>query len=147
MMMMMVMMMMMMVMIMMMMRVMMMMIMMIYDDDFLQTMAANNKIIVAAIDFGTTFSGYAYSLRHDFERDPLHITVNQGWNSGSIISLKAPTTVLLKPDKTFHSFGYEAEKKYADLAENENHENWYYFRQFKMRLNRTRVSISIVRNV
>jgi hypothetical protein len=103
--------------------------------------AANNKIIVAAIDFGTTFSGYAYSLKHDFDQDPLRITINQGWNSGSIISFKAPTTVLLKTDKTFHSFGYEAEKKYADLAEDNQHENWYYFRQFKMRLNSTQVSI------
>ena len=32
------------------------------------------KYIVAALDFGTTYSGYAYSFKHDFKKDPtLHI--------------------------------------------------------------------------
>ena len=28
------------------------------------------KYIVAALDFGTTYSGYAYSFKHDFKKDP-----------------------------------------------------------------------------
>ena len=29
--------------------------------------------IVAAIDFGTTFSGYAFSFKHDYEKDPCQV--------------------------------------------------------------------------
>ena len=31
------------------------------------------KLAVGAIDFGTTFSGYAYSLRSDFQKNPLQV--------------------------------------------------------------------------
>jgi hypothetical protein len=104
----------------------------------------SDKVVVAAIDFGTTFSGYAYSLKHDYAQTPLHISVNQGWNSGSMISLKTSTTLLLKPDQTFDSFGYEAESNYVALAENDDHyKDWYYFRQFKMRLHDTQVKVSV----
>ena len=30
--------------------------------------------IVAAIDFGTTFSGYAFSFKHDFDKDPTQVS-------------------------------------------------------------------------
>lgn len=33
------------------------------------------KLVVAAIDFGTTFSGYAYSLKNEYEKDPLKVCV------------------------------------------------------------------------
>ena len=29
--------------------------------------------ISAAIDFGTTFSGYAFSFKHDYEKDPCQV--------------------------------------------------------------------------
>ena len=38
--------------------------------------AIKDRLIVAAIDFGTTYSGYAYSFYHDFREDPLRITTN-----------------------------------------------------------------------
>ena len=65
-------------------------------------------IVVAAIDFGTSFSGYAFSFKSWFEKDPTHIVTNSIWVSGqtNLFSLKTPTCVLLKPDKLFHSFGY-----------------------------------------
>ncbi|XP_062591250.1 heat shock 70 kDa protein 12A-like isoform X3 [Saccostrea cucullata] len=93
------------------------------------------KLLVAAIDFGSTYSGYAFSFRDDFQTNPLKIYTNN-WSSEQSggISYKAPTTVLLKPDQTFHSFGYEAEDKYAELTEAEDHEGWYYFSRFKMKL-------------
>lgn len=34
----------------------------------------------------------------------------------------------------FHSFGYDAEEKYAELSEAEEHKEWYYFSHFKMKL-------------
>lgn len=93
------------------------------------------KIVVAAIDFGSTYSGYAFSFRDDFQTNPLKIHTNH-WSSvqSGGISYKAPTTVLLKPDQTFHSFGYDAEDKYAELSEAEEHQEWYYFSRFKMKL-------------
>ena len=58
-----------------------------------------DKLVVAAIDFGTTFSGYAFSLRHEHEKDPLCIKVNPQWEAGGRLSFshKAPTAVLLNP--------------------------------------------------
>jgi len=101
-------------------------------------------VIVAAIDFGTTFSGYAFSFRHDYERDPLKISANH-WIAGGqgLISLKTPSTLLLAPNKQFHSFGYEAENKYSELTENEKHTGWLYFTKFKMILHNNKV-ISVI---
>ncbi|XP_061183997.1 heat shock 70 kDa protein 12A-like [Saccostrea echinata] len=95
-----------------------------------------HRLFVAAIDFGTTYSGYAFSSKDDWEKEPLKINANI-WNSGtkSLLSTKAPTTLLLNPNKTFHSFGYEAETHYSDMAdEEEDYKSYYYFHCFKMLL-------------
>ncbi|KAK3100280.1 hypothetical protein FSP39_017450 [Pinctada imbricata] len=90
---------------------------------------------VAAIDFGTTFSGYAFAMRHNFLKDKANIhTTNWIAPSGGITSLKTPTTLLLNPDKSFNSFGYDAEAAYTSLSEDDKHENYFYFRRFKMSL-------------
>ena len=104
-----------------------------------------NKLVVAAIDFGTTYSGYAFSLRHEYEKDPLCIKINPKWEAGGrcLISHKAPTTVLLNPKKEFHSFGYDAENKFSELSLDCEHNDWYYFRRFKMELYKQKVSIII----
>lgn len=44
-------------------------------------------LLVAGIDLGTTFSGWAYSLKHDFDQDPTKINTKP-WNSGSFVSPK-----------------------------------------------------------
>ncbi|XP_053395912.1 heat shock 70 kDa protein 12B-like [Mercenaria mercenaria] len=93
-----------------------------------------SSLLVAAIDFGTTYSGWAFSFKYDFERDPTKITA-KNWHGDQLISSKAPTCVLIKPDgKTFDSFGYTAESKYADLAAEEKHGEWFFFKRFKMML-------------
>ncbi|KAK3108934.1 hypothetical protein FSP39_019103 [Pinctada imbricata] len=106
-------------------------------------MSAGAHLLVAAIDFGTTFSGYAYSFRTDHDKDPLKIYANVEWNTGNTeegtrtcATLKTPTTVLFKKDGSFHSFGYEAESKYADLLEEDEADGWFYFKHFKMLLYR-----------
>ncbi|XP_069131214.1 heat shock 70 kDa protein 12B-like [Argopecten irradians] len=98
-------------------------------------MASPEKLmLVAAIDFGTTYSGYAFSFRHDYELNPLKV-YSHIWATGSaLMSLKTSTCVLFKPDGVFHSFGYEAEDKYSDLALDGEQEGWRYFRRFKMKL-------------
>ena len=94
-----------------------------------------SSLLVAAIDFGTTFSGYAFSFLHDYKRDPLKISANS-WNAGigQLVTQKTSTCVLFEKDGKFNSFGYEAEEKYSNLALDDNHHDWYYFRRFKMML-------------
>ncbi|KAL3880085.1 hypothetical protein ACJMK2_032354 [Sinanodonta woodiana] len=90
------------------------------------------RLMVAAIDFGTTFSSWAYS----FNNDPGRMFC-KNWNSDQYISMKAPTTILFQPDgKTFEAFGYEAENSYAKIGEESEEalNSWYYYRQFKMKL-------------
>ncbi|XP_052068174.1 heat shock 70 kDa protein 12A-like [Mytilus californianus] len=107
----------------------------------------DNYLIVAAIDFGTTYSGYAFSTRSDFKKNPLQIQANHAWNAGSrqLMSLKAPTCLLLDSDKNMVAFGYEAENKYAELVMDEEHHDYYYFHRFKMRLyNAKKVSKELI---
>ncbi|XP_048744917.1 heat shock 70 kDa protein 12B-like isoform X2 [Ostrea edulis] len=98
----------------------------------------DNHLFVVAIDFGTTYSGYAFSARGDFSSDPLENIETNIWQSGNLVSHKTPTTLLLKhsePDgrQEFVAFGYEAEDIYSHLAEGER-DGYYYFRRFKMAL-------------
>ncbi|XP_019623427.1 PREDICTED: heat shock 70 kDa protein 12A-like [Branchiostoma belcheri] len=96
-----------------------------------------NVLLVAAIDFGTTFSGYGFAFPHskDNEKndDPIYLNKNWGQNLGCQ-SYKAPTTVLFGPDKKFIAFGFEAVEKYATLTENGEDKSYYFFEHFKMRL-------------
>ncbi|XP_060077648.1 heat shock 70 kDa protein 12A-like [Ylistrum balloti] len=95
-------------------------------------MASSRKyLFVAAIDFGTTYSGYAFSSKDEYDNDPLKIKSNI-WNSGTLMSYKAPTALLLKADQTFCSFGYEAETMMAE--EGLDLKGYYYFHRFKMTL-------------
>ncbi|XP_052245210.1 heat shock 70 kDa protein 12B-like isoform X2 [Dreissena polymorpha] len=94
---------------------------------------SNKKFpVVAAFDFGTTYSGYAYS----YEYNEQNIKANDTWRSNdasaSLNSLKTPTTVLLDPQGHFHSFGFEAEDEFARLIEENVHDGWRLFRRFKM---------------
>lgn len=91
-----------------------------------------NYLVVAAIDFGTTYSGFAYSFRND----PLKINSPCVWYAGdsNLASYRTPTCLLLNPDRTFHSFGFKAENKYAELCTDETHHEFYYFEKFKMEL-------------
>lgn len=87
-----------------------------------------DRLLVAAIDFGTAYSGYAFS----FKSDPMKIQTNASW-SQRLVSMKTPTSVLVDPDQKFDSFGYDAESKYAELLEEEGGaEGWALYRKFKM---------------
>ena len=96
-------------------------------------------LLVAAIDFGTTFSGYAYS----FKSDPNNIMMNSNWgNEAGHTSYKAPTCVMTNPDGSFHSFGYEAEKGFSQLDPDDEEttiggpNGYNLYRHFKMILHR-----------
>lgn len=97
--------------------------------------------MVAAIDFGTTYSGYAFSFRHDFKTDPLKIQANPVWKSGTrqFMSLKTPTCLLLTKEKEFHAFGFEAENLYVEALLDKEEDEYYYFHLFKMHLHNNKV--------
>ena len=98
----------------------------------------DGALVVAAIDFGTTYSGFAFG----FKDGQLCVKSWQGEVSGVdlLASYKAPTTLLLRPDGEFEAFGYRAEKRYSELAENNEHLGWRYFKHFKMTLHNNTVS-------
>ncbi|OWF53934.1 heat shock 70 kDa protein 12B-like [Mizuhopecten yessoensis] len=102
---------------------------------FTTDMASDKYLISAAIDFGTTYSGYAFSTRNDFKTSPLNASCLT-WTAGSgqLQSFKTSSSVLFNADGEFDSFGFEAEDKYSDLVLEDEHKEWYLFRRFKMAL-------------
>ncbi|KAL4230276.1 hypothetical protein ACF0H5_010661 [Mactra antiquata] len=98
--------------------------------------ALEERLLVAAIDFGTTYSGYAFQSKGDFILNPLKIHINQWENGGQGQSYKTPSCILFDPRENFHSFGIDAINKYNDLVldEREAAGEWYFFKQFKMLL-------------
>ncbi|XP_061180515.1 heat shock 70 kDa protein 12A-like [Saccostrea echinata] len=99
-----------------------------------ETLKHRGHHVVVAIDFGTTYSGYAYS----FTRDPSHVHLMRKWEGGDpgVINEKTPTSILLTPEGHFHSFGYSARDNYHDLGKEEA-KTWMYFEKFKMILHNT----------
>ena len=98
-------------------------------------MATQSYLLVAAIDFGTTYSGYAFSTRMDFQREPTKAYLKQWVDpASSMMYNKTSTCILFDEDKKFSKFGFEAEAKYLDLILDKEHKAWYFFRRFKMSL-------------
>lgn len=99
----------------------------------------SNYEVVVAIDFGTTYSGYAFSTATDYAKDPLKIW-SCAWPAGTagLMSQKCPSCILFDKDQTFANFGFEAEDKFSNLALDNMHDDWYFFKQFKMRLHRNK---------
>ena len=92
-----------------------------------------SSTFVAAIDFGTAYSGYAFASKEDFASDPPKYRTNS-WLGSKLLSLKTPTAVLLDEIKELVSFGYQAENQFADLLSEYEHQAYFYFHQFKMLL-------------
>ena len=100
----------------------------------------DNYLLVAAFDFGTTYSGYAFSFRDGIPR-------GAQFKHDSSLEYHAPartsTCVLLTPQKEFHSFGFEAESNYVERTEEDIHHGWLFFRNFKMLLHNNEVYMDI----
>lgn len=108
----------------------------------LQNLSLNeNYVMVAGIDFGTTFSSYAFSFRSTEARPNSHkeIKMNKNWGTSlGYESYKTSTCVLTDPDGKFHSFGYEAENKFAGLEQDQvrPQDGYNLYRNFKMLLHK-----------
>ena len=92
---------------------------------------------MVAIDFGTTYSGFAFAFNHKKGEGGIHMNRAWGHDQGTA-TLKTPTSLLLNPDGNFDSFGYEAEEKYANFLNGEDR-NYLYFKHFKMALHKSEV--------
>ncbi|XP_069030755.1 heat shock 70 kDa protein 12A isoform X1 [Embiotoca jacksoni] len=104
------------------------------QNDPEQVPSGPSFVVVVAIDFGTTSSGYAYA----FTKEPECIHTMRRWEGGDpgVSNQKTPTTILLTPDRKFHSFGYAARDFYHDLDPSES-KQWLYLEKFKMKLHTT----------
>ncbi|XP_030235706.1 heat shock 70 kDa protein 12A isoform X3 [Gadus morhua] len=106
----------------------------IQQEETDQVPSGPSFVVVVAIDFGTTSSGYAYA----FTKEPECIHTMRRWEGGDpgVSNQKTPTTILLTPDRKFHSFGYAARDFYHDLDPSES-KQWLYLEKFKMKLHTT----------
>ncbi|XP_076120584.1 heat shock 70 kDa protein 12A-like [Alosa pseudoharengus] len=90
------------------------------------------SFFIIAIDFGTAYSGYAFSVRPKNEEIP-DIRV-PFWTQGTgLKSVKTHTCILFDQHGKFVSFGFEAKMKYTKMPSNEARTH-FFFENFKMNL-------------
>lgn len=105
-------------------------------------MTMSKSLLVVAIDIGTTFSSCAFSYLHDYNKNTLNVSAI-GWTPGydNTMHTRTQTSILFDSEENLDSFGYEAEKRYFELTEDENHHDWHYFPRFKQTLLLNEVNI------
>ena len=100
---------------------------------------ASSSLLVAAIDFGTTYSGAAVSFHHEYIENPTRIYALKIGDPR--LSMKTKTCILVKPDgQTCYKFGDAAESYYYEQLDETERQKWYYFSRFKMELYQMNVS-------
>ena len=90
---------------------------------------------VAAIDFGTTFTGLAFA---SYPHGKHNVALNK-WNGHEGVEVKAPTAVLFHSSGEFASFGFEAVREYYEKGDREKLD-CYFFKHFKMELHQKPVN-------
>ncbi|XP_033842513.1 heat shock 70 kDa protein 12A-like [Periophthalmus magnuspinnatus] len=94
-----------------------------------------SRSCIIAIDFGTAYSGYAYSLT--LNNQQLERVKRWERKSGADTS-KTPTCILFDENKEFVDFGYRARDKYNEMCRKTA--NYYYFKDFKMELYKQKIT-------
>ncbi|XP_065254359.1 heat shock 70 kDa protein 12A-like [Emys orbicularis] len=90
---------------------------------------ASKSLFIVAIDFGTSYSGYCFSLATHTDQ-----IRQMFWGQAhGLMTVKTPTCILFNEKREFKKFGYDAVMKYNTLPSSEAHK-WYYFHNFKMKL-------------
>ena len=88
-------------------------------------------LIVGALDFGTSYSGYAYS----YSREPTKVFTRQWYSSTRGITVeKTPTCILFDKNKTFKAFGFKAEEDYGVHFDEGKGSDWCFFKGYKLDL-------------
>lgn len=84
-----------------------------------------------AIDFGTTYSGFALVVGKDSDRYFVQPQISSGDEAGR----KEPTALLLDKEKKLVAFGRPAMERYFnDIEEESERDDYYFFDRFKMKL-------------
>ncbi|XP_044221319.1 heat shock 70 kDa protein 12A-like [Thunnus albacares] len=86
---------------------------------------------IIAIDFGTAYSGYAFSLTSSEEQ--IEPNLKRWGKELGLDTPKTPTCILFNEDEEFLKFGYEARAAYIKMCGEEAKQH-YYFEAFKMAL-------------
>ena len=87
--------------------------------------------MVVAIDFGTTYSGFAYGTGASVD----DIKLNDIWdNSFGLDSYKTATSALINDKGELEEFGFDAEYKYSHLCANKDADTVELYKNFKMLL-------------
>ena len=97
--------------------------------------------VVAAIDFGTTYSGYAYAFTD--QPDSIYLMRRTDSNQLGVSNYKVPCILLLDENGEFDSFGNEARERYHDMEEGKARK-YYYLEKFKLALHFTEVYILFI---
>ncbi|XP_052675299.1 heat shock 70 kDa protein 12A-like [Crassostrea angulata] len=91
----------------------------------MEIMSKSTRLMVAAIQCGSTFFRFAFSLKNAWGQPFTQVWTGR---SVSLITHKAPTCLLLKRDFTESLIGYEAEDKYSELEDGDN--DYHFFKHF-----------------
>ncbi|OXB60386.1 hypothetical protein ASZ78_001212 [Callipepla squamata] len=90
---------------------------------------ASSSLFIISIDFGTSYSGYCFSLASGTDQiRQVYWGIEHGQKT-----VKTPTCILFNQNQEFKKFGYDAVMKYKNLPSSEAHK-WYFFQNFKMSL-------------
>jgi hypothetical protein len=82
---------------------------------------SDTKLLVAAIDFGSSGAGYAFLFLYQFKNNPIDVQTSI-WSSGT--TSKIPCVLLFDESKKIDCLGFDAEDKYEDLFNNDEHDKW-----------------------
>ncbi|KAM4608351.1 heat shock protein family A (Hsp70) member 12A.3 [Polymixia lowei] len=86
---------------------------------------------IIAIDFGTAYSGYAYSVSP--RQADIEPAVSSWGKEHGMDTLKTPTCILFSEEEEFLKFGYDAKIAYSKMTSGEAKKK-YFFENFKMAL-------------
>ncbi|VDI77547.1 Hypothetical predicted protein, partial [Mytilus galloprovincialis] len=105
-----------------------------------------NSLFVVGIDIGSEYFGYAFASREDIQQNPPRIRVRE-WNESNQYSLKCPTAILFNLNEEMVAFGFEAERMFSELLEDDEHHDYYYFRNFRNDLYQNEAENKIITDV
>ncbi|MDL5052656.1 Hsp70 family protein [Oscillatoria laete-virens NRMC-F 0139] len=89
--------------------------------------------VIAAIDFGTSRSGYAYAFKDD-----KRIIGRYEWDKQPFQYIKTLTQSLYTSDRKMEAWGYAALSRLAELRQAKNAKDYSFFPTFKMALRESR---------
>lgn len=90
-----------------------------------------DSLLLIALDFGTEYSGYAFSVRPRRQAKP-NIKVPIWIMEPGVRAPKTRTCILFDESEIFQGFGFEALMKYTKLRDVAK--KYFFFENFKMEL-------------